>query len=101
MASGAPTRPPAELIEALSAIQARYAPECLSSCEMAYFCRREARNSGSLEALGRTAKDDLGGIESVGTVINLSTGAGVPSTDQVEIAERLRRLRILYDEEVA
>ena len=41
--SGAPRREPADLAVAVRLVPARYAPECLTTCEMCYFCRDEAR----------------------------------------------------------
>ncbi|WP_188196121.1 hypothetical protein [Nonomuraea sp. SYSU D8015] len=96
-----PTRSVSELNAAISAISARYAPECLSVCEMAYFCRAEARACGSLEALGRSVRDDLGGIESVSTVVNLAAGTGVASDDQAAVADRLQYVRRIHGEVVA
>ncbi|WP_214103527.1 hypothetical protein [Acrocarpospora catenulata] len=96
-----PTRPAAELAAAVSALEARYAPECLAVCEMAYFCRAEARACGSLEALGRTVRDDLGGLESIDTAIHLISGDPVCSPEQDAIATRLQYLRRLHDEAVA
>lgn len=95
------TRSAKELNQAVSEISARYAPECLSVCEMAYFCRHEARACGSLEALGRAVRDDLGGIESVSTVTNLLTGVAVPSDDQIPLVERLRYVHRIHGEVVA
>ncbi|GAA0991774.1 hypothetical protein GCM10009555_079660 [Acrocarpospora macrocephala] len=95
-----PTRPAAELGAALSAIPARYAPECLAACEMAYFCRDEARACGSLEALGRSVRDDLGGIQSLDLAIELMAGGHVPA-DHAAIAERLGFVRRILDEAVA
>src|SRR5262249_45502357 len=34
--------PPSALIDSLTLVDARYAPECLSSCEMSVYCREEA-----------------------------------------------------------
>jgi len=85
---GAATRPPAEIAQALGAIDARYAPDCLGTCEMAYFCRHEA--AGSTGALGRSVRDDLGGVDSVGTVLGLARGTLEPGTGQEEIAGLLR-----------
>ncbi|GAA0389953.1 hypothetical protein Acor_46530 [Acrocarpospora corrugata] len=96
-----PTRPVPELSAALSSIPARYAPECLSACEMAYFCRDEARACGSLEALGRTVRDDLGGVASLPVAMDLIAGSGVPSAEHAAIAERLGFVRRIFDEVVA
>ncbi|GIH28951.1 hypothetical protein Aph01nite_72610 [Acrocarpospora phusangensis] len=96
-----PTRPVSELTAAVSAIPARYAPECLAACEMAYFCREEARACGSLEAIGRSVRDDLGGVDSVRTAIELIGGASPPPEEHAAIAERLRFVRRIFDEVVA
>lgn len=80
--------PPADLIAALGEVSARYAPECLSACELAVFCRHEA--SGSTAALGRPVRDALGGIETVDEVLALAAGTRQPAEEQVEAAELLR-----------
>lgn len=87
-AAGVPQRPASELTEALASIEARYAPECLSSCEMAFFCRDEAR--GDTATLGRAARDELGGIESATAVFGLAHGTLTPAPEQTEAAELLR-----------
>jgi len=84
---GVPQRSPADLVGAIHQVDARYAPECLSTCEMCFFCRDEAR--GCTAALGRDALDDLGGVEHVETVLRLARGARVPG-DLAEAAELLR-----------
>jgi hypothetical protein len=83
-----PARDPAEIRSALGTIDARYTPDCLGSCEMAYFCRGES--AGTTGALGRTVHDDLGGVDSVDTVLGLARGTLAPGTGQEEIAELLR-----------
>lgn len=94
-AQGAATRPVAELVDALGCIDARYAPECLAACELAFFCRHESR--GSTATLGRAVREELGGVETVEEAIGLATGAIEPTDDQAEaagmlrLAERLRR----------
>ncbi|MGH3185561.1 MAG: hypothetical protein ACRDOE_27160, partial [Streptosporangiaceae bacterium] len=68
-----------------------YAPECLSTCEMCFFCRDEA--AGCTAALGRDALEELGGVEHVGTVLRLARAEHIPAaaTDLAEPAELLRR----------
>ncbi len=68
--AGVPRRPAADLRAAIREVDARYAPECLSTCEMCFFCRDEAR--GQTAALGRDALDDLGGVEQIATVLRLA-----------------------------
>jgi hypothetical protein len=80
--------PPAALAGALAAVDARYAPECLSTCELSAYCRHEA--AGTTAALGRPVRDALGGIETVGEVLALASGAGSPAEDQAEAAALLR-----------
>jgi hypothetical protein len=93
--AGVPGRPVPDLVTALHTVEARYAPECMASCEMAFFCRHEAR--GQTAALGRTIRDELGGVETVATALGLAAGTQPPGDDQAEatkllaLAERLRR----------
>lgn len=87
-ADGVPRRAVADLTDALRAVEARYAPECLASCEMAYFCRHESH--GRTEALGRAVSDELGGVETVAGVLALADGTQVPAEDQVEAAQMLQ-----------
>jgi len=83
-----PTRSPGELKHAVGAVDARFTPDCLGTCEMAYFCRHEA--GGSTRALGRGVHDDLGGVDSIDTVLGLARGTLTPGTGQEEIAGLLR-----------
>ncbi len=80
--AGVPQRPALEVAGALHAVEARYAPECLDTGEMAYFCRHEARDDTA--SLGRSVRDELGGIESVTSVLGLAEGALAPAPDQDE-----------------
>jgi hypothetical protein len=86
--SGVPLRPAGELSGAVRTVPARYAPECLASCEMCYFCRDEAR--GSTAALGRDVRDELGAVEMVTIVLGLAGGTLTPADDQAEAAAMLR-----------
>ncbi len=89
--NGVPARGPADLAAAIRTVDARYAPECLSICEMCFFCRDEAR--GCTAALGRDAREDLGGVEHVTTVLRLARADDLPArgTDLAEAAELLRK----------
>ena len=71
--AGVPQRPVAEIVAGLAAIPSRYAPECLDACELAYVCRDESRDDTA--ALGRSVRDDLGGIDSVTVALDLANGA--------------------------
>lgn len=89
---------PGERLEStLSAIPARYAPECMSTCDLAFSCRAEARAGGSVDVLGRGVCDDVGGIDQMDTVLGLADGTLAPGPEHADIAEKLRiahRLRL-------
>jgi hypothetical protein len=80
--------PPADLIAALSHVEARYAPECLSACELSVFCRDES--SGATAALGRPVRDALGGVATVAEALELASGDRAPTDEQAEAAVLLR-----------
>ncbi|GAA4237749.1 hypothetical protein GCM10022254_50830 [Actinomadura meridiana] len=78
------------LASSVRAVGARYAPECMSDCEMALFCRDEARACGETGALGRSVRDDLGGVDTIEAALALADGSHAPSDDLAETAEQLR-----------
>jgi len=82
------SRPAAEVIAALGEIEARYAPGCLATCEMAFFCRQEA--SGCTATLGLSVREELGGVETVAEALGLADGILVEGDDQAEVAAMLR-----------
>ncbi|MGW9078152.1 hypothetical protein [Streptomyces kronopolitis] len=63
------TRPSGELTEAVEAVEAAYAPECLAACELAFHCRGRSRAEGAVEALGRGVRGELGALRTVGEVL--------------------------------
>ncbi|MCI4064463.1 hypothetical protein MRQ36_18400 [Micromonospora sp. R77] len=83
-----PTADPATLTAALLTVEARYAPDCLAACELAYFCRHEAR--GHTTALGRPVREALGGIADVAEVLALAGGERAGEPEQGEAAALLR-----------
>jgi hypothetical protein len=83
------------LASAIRVVEARYAPDCVSSCELAFFCRDEARACGSTDLLGIAVRDDVGGVETLATALGLADGSLVPAPEQVEIAAKLRLARLL------
>ncbi|MGA5304020.1 hypothetical protein ACPCHT_29140 [Nucisporomicrobium flavum] len=80
--------PPADLIASLRHVEARYAPECLSACELAVHCRHEA--AGTTAALGRPVRDALGGVDTVEEALALAAGARTPTEEQAEAAALLQ-----------
>ncbi len=72
-------RPAGELAAAVEAVGAAYAPECLAACELAFHCRTRARAEGSVAALGRGLRGELGGLTTVESVLAAALGdAPVP-----------------------
>lgn len=90
--SGEPTRDGAQLDKAVAAIEAGYVPDCVSRCEMAFYCRAEARAAGSTALFGRSVRDALGGVDSVPEALALASGRTQPADDD-EHAESARLLR--------
>ncbi|MEU7745264.1 hypothetical protein [Nonomuraea sp. NPDC049158] len=95
---GLPTRSAAELADALRRSDARYAPDCLSTCDLCFFCRDEARQEGASDLLGRNVRDELGGVASVGEALGLADGTRDPEPGQEEIARLLRNAERLRRE---
>ncbi|GGM84427.1 hypothetical protein GCM10010106_34000 [Thermopolyspora flexuosa] len=95
---GTPTRPADDLARAVRQVPARFAPECLSTCDMAYFCRAEAREQAATDLLGRAVRDALGGLATIPEVLGLAEGAREPAEDEAEIADRLRLVHRFYAE---
>ena len=83
-----PAADPATLAAALHEVPARYAPDCLAACELAFFCRHEAR--GQTGALGRPVREALGGVPAVTDVLALAAGVRTPEPEQAEAAALLR-----------
>jgi hypothetical protein len=94
---GSFSRPRDELAAALESVPARYQPRCLRTCELAGFCRDEARMAGTLTVLGSVVRDDLGGLDTVSTALALARGERAPSDDQADIARALRHAKRLSD----
>ena len=93
---GEPVRGAAELGKAVAAIEARYAPECISRCDMAFYCRDEARSTCSTDVLGRSVRDALGGVGTMREVLALAGGEGrrvdEEFDDEPDVAEAARLL---------
>ncbi|TWE17410.1 hypothetical protein [Kitasatospora atroaurantiaca] len=72
--AGSPTRPVEELSAAVEAVPAAYSPDCLSSCELGFHCRAQARCADSVEQLGRGVRGELGSIRTVTEALAAATG---------------------------
>ncbi|WP_433379847.1 hypothetical protein [Streptosporangium sp. CA-115845] len=95
---GVPTRSADELTQALLQVPARYAPDCLSTCDMCMFCRHEARACGSTDLLGRQIRDQLGGVSGMHEALGLAEGTREVAEGQEEIARLLRLADRLREE---
>jgi hypothetical protein len=91
--AGVPHRSPGDLVAALTTVDASYAPECLATCEMCYFCRDEA--DGATGALGKSVREDLGGIEYVGRALQFARAEVPVPAEMAEAAAVLRRAAVL------
>ncbi|KAB1142709.1 hypothetical protein F7R91_28385 [Streptomyces luteolifulvus] len=90
----APDRPAAELTAAVESVPATYAPECLSTCELAFHCRDRSRTAGAVTALGRSVRAELGGLTTVADVLAAARGeAGDPEDPAVAALRRAAELR--------
>nr|WP_205615178.1 hypothetical protein [Streptomyces harenosi] len=89
-----PELPAEELTAAVDSVPASYAPECLSTCDLAFHCRARARESGAVAALGRPVRAELGGLSSVEDVLAAARGeAGDPDDPAVAALRRAAALR--------
>ncbi|MEO3784995.1 hypothetical protein ABGB12_16780 [Actinocorallia sp. B10E7] len=86
------------LSQSLTRVQARYAPACMSTCDLAFFCRSEARACGATEVLGRQLGDQLGGLTRIEDALALADGGLTPPEGLEEIAAELREARRLLAE---
>jgi hypothetical protein len=95
---GRPRRPPGELRCAIEQVDANYAPECLATCEMCFVCRDEARSGGDTGALGKSVREDLGGIETVPQALGLAGGTLAPSPEREEVSVKLRHAARIWEQ---
>ena len=93
---GRPTRPADQLADALGVLEARYAPGCLVTCDLGFFCRGEA--SGRTDALGVSVREQLGGVEAVATALGIAAGKVPVTEEQEEEAALLRTTARVYAE---
>lgn len=88
LGSEAEPRSVGELMDVLAHLEARYAPECLSTCELGFLCREQA--DGSTAALGRTVREDLGGVDTIASALSLARGTMQPGEQEIESARLLQ-----------
>ncbi|MFF4322140.1 hypothetical protein [Streptomyces sp. NPDC001568] len=88
-----PARSAEELDEAVSAVTAAYAPECLAACELAFHCRERSRAAGDPGALGRSVRGELGGLTTVEAALAAASGAGPADDPTAAVLHHAARLR--------
>ncbi|MFZ3470567.1 hypothetical protein ACODT3_23860 [Streptomyces sp. 4.24] len=75
-----PARSAEQLTEAVSAVSAAYAPECLAACELAFHCRERARGADEVTALGRSVRGELGALTTVEAALAAAAGRTCPGS---------------------
>ncbi|MGA5897954.1 hypothetical protein [Streptomyces venetus] len=91
-----PELPGEELTAAVESVPATYAPECLSTCELAFHCRTRSREAGAVTSLGRPVRAELGGLTTVEDVLAAARGETGDASDPAVAA--LRRAAALRAE---
>jgi hypothetical protein len=84
------TATPAELRSAIDALDARYAPACMASCEMAMYCRAEATACQATARLGSGFRDEMPGVDTVLAAADLIDGGTAADEGGEDVAELLR-----------
>lgn len=88
----------AALTEAVAGVDAFYVPECMQSCDMAKFCRSEAWRTDDPARLGRDARDNLAGVDSLAEALRLATDGPVGVADGLaDVAEALWTTRLALE----
>ncbi|MFF4008310.1 hypothetical protein [Streptomyces sp. NPDC001717] len=89
-----PERTAEELAEAVAAVDASYAPECLAACELAFHCRERARAAGEVTSLGRSVRGELGSLTTIEAALAAAAaGAGPEGDPTAEALHHAARLR--------
>ncbi|MFB7473934.1 hypothetical protein [Kitasatospora sp. NPDC056184] len=74
---GGPVRSAEELEKTVGTVPAAYSPDCLSTCELGFHCRAQARCGDRVEQLGRGVRGELGSIRTVTEALTVArTGPG-------------------------
>ncbi|MCQ4046677.1 hypothetical protein ACFOSC_16785 [Streptantibioticus rubrisoli] len=83
-----------QLADAVAAVPAAYAPECLDTCELAYHCRERSRAEGAVASLGRSLRGELGTLTTIERILSAATGpAGADEDPAATVLRRAAALR--------
>jgi hypothetical protein len=84
--------------EAVKRLPAVYVPECLSSCDMAQFCRAESVALDDVGRIGRPARDALAGIDTLADVLRLARVGSEGSDERLsDVAQALQAAACALD----
>lgn len=75
----------AALMAAVQQVGALFVPDCVTTCDMAAFCRAEAWAKDDPARLGRDARDSLAGVHTLADALRLAENG--PSTGEEELAD--------------
>lgn len=93
-----PRKRSAALESAVRNLEMLYVPECLSSCDLARFCRHQARCDDDPARLGRHARDSLAGVPRLADVARLASGGIKRSESElIDVAEALSTAKSALD----
>ena len=82
------------LERAVKCLPMLFAPECLTACDMAKFCRHQAIVEDDPARLGRSARDSLAGVSTLQDALRLATkGPMAGEAHLTDIAETLQNAR--------
>lgn len=71
------------LVAAMGQVEALYVPDCVQNCDMAKFCRSEAWAADDPARLGRDARDNLAGVQTLADALRLAEDG--PRADESEL----------------
>lgn len=80
----------AALDEAVRALPKLYVPECLASCDMAKVCRKQTIEDDDPARLGRAARENLAGVDTLAQALRLAKGERPRVPELAAVAETLQ-----------
>ena len=80
----------AALTVAVQQVGALFVPDCVTTCDMAAFCRAEAWAADDPARLGRDARDNLAGVHTLADALRLAENGTSPEEESLaDVAEAL------------
>lgn len=82
------------LTKAVQQVGALFVPDCVTTCDMAAFCRAEAWAKDDPARLGRDARDNLAGVHTLADALRLAENGPAAGEDELaDVAEALGAAR--------